>query len=135
MPTTKKPAKPKAPARSELEKIHEENDRMKDVLQDLSKITSSEMAYAKNSQKMFDEENEAGFYITLVFQNDACAEEFLEKFGDFMGVRDTGQVFVNGHELAKKWGKPLRSPYVRKTVQIDKLKDALPISEVGIYGK
>jgi hypothetical protein len=49
-----------------------------------------------------------------------------------MGIRDEEQIFVNGHELAKKLGKPLKTKWVRKLVNIEKIKDASLISEVGV---
>lgn len=114
-----------------LDRILKENEDMKEVLEDLKTITTAQMEYSKNSQVMFKEEEESAFYVSPVFQNNASAKEFCTQFKEFMGIQDGDQVFVNGHTLAEKWGKPLKSPYVTKTVNLDKNRDAMMISEVG----
>lgn len=118
-----------------LQKIKEENEITKEILEDFKQIKSKQLQYARDSQKMFTEENESCFYITLVFQNNACAEEFKENFKDFVGFKTKEQVFVDGHALAAKWGKPIKTSFVKKTVKLDKLRDEKHIARVGVYGK
>lgn len=108
------------------------HEGMSEVLQDVNAIVSKQLQYAQDSKKMFDEEEESKFYLSIVFQSDTCCAEFLEKFQDFLGIRDGNQIFVNGHELARKWNKPLTSAYVSKTVDINKLRDGNLISQVGV---
>ena len=79
-----------------------------------------------------EEDEETAFYVTLVFQSEACAVEFIDKQRDFMGFKDDDQIFVDGHELAERLGTPLESPFLKfsPTIKPKMLKE---ISEVGVH--
>ena len=119
----------KKPKKTDIDK----NNEMKEILKDLNSITSAQLKYADDSKKMFDEEDETKFYISIVFQNEACCGEFVDNFKEFMGIKDSDQIFINGHSLAEKLGKPIKASYVKKTVDINKIRNLQTINEVGIY--
>jgi len=92
----------------------------KDPMELVARAVSDVSEFARKRLTTFDQivedDIDTGFYITIVFQNEHCALEFIENHRDYYGFKGDDQIFVNGHELAKKLGTPLTEPYLKKTV-------------------
>ncbi len=118
---SKKPKKVHVPEKPYDQKLEE----------NLAKVKEIGASRLDTFAAVMEDDEETGFYITLVFQNESCAVEFIDKQKDFFGFKDDDQIFVNGHELAEKLGTPLESSYLKKSPTMN-VTNHKAIQEVGV---